>query len=72
MYVNANKQRTIDNIEYFLRTQLLLLKRTEEERERCQRAYWDVRYEKYHNLELLKQEYIRQFEQIKRQIDEAF
>ena len=72
MYVNANKQRTIDNIEYFLRTQLLLLKRTEEERERCQRVYWDVRYEKYHNLELLKQEYIRQFEQIKRQIDEAF
>lgn len=70
MYVSRNKREIIDNLIRFLRIELILLQRTDEEWE------WpfsrDSRKHRYRDLEKLKLFYIKYFTEILNQLEESF
>ena len=70
MYVSRNKREIIDELIRFLRIELILLERTNEDWE------WpfsrDARKNRYRNLEKLKLFYIKYFTEILKQLEESF
>lgn len=70
MYVSRDKREVIDNLIRFLRIELILLERTNEDWE------WpfsrDGRKNRYRDLEKLKIFYIKYFWEILKELEESF